>query len=339
GAASFIGAGAAGGAVPADDVMDFAEIAGQEAARRGLEIAAAGSHNVILVGAPGSGKSSMAKAMSTILPPMTREEFIQTCKIYSVSGKHMNISGGMAMRPFRAPHYSASIPALLGGGSDTIAPGEVSLAHNGILFIDEYSEAPKSFLEALRGPLEDGEVTISRLKSKVSFPARFMLVAAANPCPCGYWGEGDRCTCTPTQRASHISKLSGPMMDRIDIHLWLHPVETSKLVRKAKAESSDSIAARVKAAREIQLRRFMNDGIFTNSQMSNRLMHKYCHLSRDCQDYLEKVVGQLGLSARGCTRIIKIARTIADLDSSADITLEHLFEASGYRFLDRRTPV
>ncbi len=202
-----------------EGAMDFRDIIGQEGAKRGVEIAASGGHNVILIGSPGSGKSSLAKAMAGILPPMSLEESLQTSKIYSVAGKGNGAGGLMRARPFRAPHYSASIAALLGGGSDTIMPGEISLAHNGIFFADEFCEAPKRALEALRAPMEDRKVVISRLKSKVEYPADFMLVAATNPCPCGYYGEGDRCTCTPAKRIAYISKLSGPIMDRIDIQI------------------------------------------------------------------------------------------------------------------------
>ncbi len=316
--------------------MDFAEIIGQEAAKRGIEIAAAGGHNVILIGAPGSGKSSIAKAMAGILPPMTLEESLQTSKIYSVAGKGGALGGLMRRRPFRAPHYSASVAALLGGGSDNIMPGEISLAHNGILFIDEFCEAPKKVLEVLRAPMEDRKVTISRLKSKVEYPADFMLVAATNPCPCGYYGEGDRCTCSPSRRIAYLSKLSGPIMDRIDIQVFMRAIDPRKLVERQAAESSAVIAARVLRAREIQRVRFEGDGIFCNAAMNNRLIEKHCPLSSECKALLEKIIGRMGLSARACSRIIKLARTIADLAGCPDILQEHISEAVGYRFLDKR---
>ena len=251
------------------EIMDFSEIIGQEAAKRGLEIAAAGGHNVVMIGSPGSGKSSLAKAMAGILPPMNLEESIQTSMIYSVAGKGGRTGRLMRQRPFRAPHYSASITALLGGGSDNILPGEISLAHNGVLFIDEFCEAPKKVLEVLRAPMEDRKVTISRLKSKVEYPADFMLVAASNPCPCGYYGDGDRCTCTPNQRLSYISKLSGPIMDRIDIQLMVSRVDARMLVNRKPGQSSAEIAARVLKAREIQRTRFAEsgEGIFCNASM------------------------------------------------------------------------
>lgn len=317
-------------------VMDFSEIIGQEGAKRGLEIAAAGGHNAILIGSPGSGKSSLAKAMSGILPKLNFEESLQTSKIYSVAGKGNPLGGLMKQRPFRSPHYSASVAALLGGGSDNIMPGEISLAHNGILFIDEFCEAPKKVLEVLRAPMEDRKVTISRLKSKVEYPADFMLVAATNPCPCGYYGEGDRCTCTPSRRIAYISKLSGPIMDRIDIQLWMHPIDARKLVERRPAESSATIAARVMKAREIQKNRFEEEGIFCNASMNNRLIEKYCPLDAGCRSLMEKIIERMGLSARACSRIIKLARTIADLEGADTIRAEHLSEAAGYRFLDKR---
>jgi magnesium chelatase family protein len=320
-----------------DQVMDLSEIIGQEGSKRGIEIAAAGGHNVILIGPPGSGKSSLAKAMAGILPPMTFEQSIQTSKIYSVSGKGNPLGGLMKQRPFRAPHYSASVAALIGGGSDNILPGEISLAHNGVLMIDEFCEAPKKVLEVLRAPMEDRKVVISRLKSKIEYPADYMLVAATNPCPCGYYGEGDRCTCTPSRRIAYLSKLSGPIMDRIDIQLWMSPVDPGRLVEKHKSESSSEVAARVLRAREIQQIRFASDeGVSSNASMTNRQIEKYCPLSPECKVLLQRIIERMGLSARACTRIIKLARTIADLAGVADILPEHISEAAGYRFLDRQ---
>ena len=322
---------------PQRNYMDFADIIGQEGAKRGVEIASAGQHNVLLVGAPGSGKSSIAKALAGILPPMSLEESAITSKVYSVAGRASGGLGLIRQRPFRAPHITASKAAMLGGGSgDNILPGEVSLATNGVLFLDEFCEAPKSTLEALRGPLEDRKVCISRLKAKVEYPASFMLVAASNPCPCGYYGEGDRCTCSPAQRMTYISKLSGPIMDRIDIQLWMHPVETSALVRGGKAEPSEAIAQRVLRARAIQRDRFAGSGIFCNAEMSSKQLEKFCPLDDACKDLLESIIDKLGLSARAYTRIIKIARTIADLAESPYIQPQHLTEAALYRFLDRR---
>ncbi len=272
--------------------MDFADIIGQNGAKRGVEIACSGGHNVLLIGAPGSGKSSIAKAMAGILPPMTREESAITSKVYSVAGRASGGVGLMRSRPFRAPHISASKAAMLGGGSgENILP---------------------------------------------EYPASFMLVAASNPCPCGYYGEGDRCTCTVGQRLGYLSKLSGPIMDRIDIQIWVHPVETSALVRGGKAEPSEAIAARVLKAREIQRERFRGSGIFTNAEMSSKQLEAFCPLDEECKQLLERLIDKLGLSARAYTRIIKIARTIADLSGSADIHPEHLAEAASYRFLDRR---
>ena len=317
-------------------VMDFSEIIGQEAAKRGLEIAAGGGHNAILIGSPGSGKSSLAKAMAGILPPLNFEESLQTSKIYSVAGKSNPQGGLMKRRPFRAPHYSASLAALIGGGSDNIMPGEISLAHNGILFADEFCETPKKVMEALRGPMEDRKVTISRLKTKVEYPADFMLIAATNPCPCGYYGDGDRCTCTPAKRLGYISKLSGPIMDRIDIQLVVSRVDARKLVNRKPAEPSSAVAARVLKARQKQKERFAGEGIFCNAAMNNRQIEKFCPLSADCRALLERIIENMGLSARACSRVIKLARTIADLADMPDIRPEHISEAASYRILDRQ---
>lgn len=317
-------------------IMDFSEIIGQEAAKRGLEIAAGGGHNAILIGSPGSGKSSLAKAMVKLLPEMSMEESLQTSMIYSVAGKNSPAGGLMRQRPFRSPHYSASLAALIGGGSDNIMPGEISLAHNGILFADEFCEMPKKVMEALRAPMEDRKVTISRLKAKVEYPADFMLIAATNPCPCGYYGEGDRCTCTPAKRLSYISRLSGPIMDRIDIQLIVSKIDARRLMNRKLSESSADVAARVSKARKIQTERFAGEGIFCNAAMNNRQIEKFCPLSPECRSLLERIIERMDLSARACSRMIKLARTIADLAGLPDILPEHLSEAASYRFLDKQ---
>ena len=317
--------------------VDFADIIGQEGAKRGIEIAAAGGHNIIMVGAPGSGKSSLAKALAGILPPMTMQEALVTSKIYSVAGKGNPQDGLIRRRPFRAPHYSASLPAIIGGGGgDSILPGEVSLANNGVLFLDEVGQMPKSVIEALRGPIEDRQVSISRLKAKVEFPASFMLVAASNPCPCGYWGEGDRCTCTPTQRQGYLSKLSGPILDRIDLHVWMHPVPADRIMRSQKAEGSAAVAARVLQARERQKRRFAGTPASTNAEMDSKLIERFCPLDDTCRGTLENLMVKMGFSMRAYYRIIKVARTIADLEGAPGILPSHLLEAASYRFLDRQ---
>lgn len=319
------------------DTIDFADIIGQEGAKRGIEIAASGGHNVLMVGAPGSGKSSLAKAMAGILPPMTMEESLVTSKIYSIAGKGGTRIGLIRQRPFRAPHYSASLAAIVGGGGgDSVLPGEVSLAQNGVLFLDEVGQMPRAVIEALRGPLEDRTVTVSRLRAKVVYPASFMLVAASNPCPCGYWGEGDRCNCSPTQRTNYLGRISGPVQDRLDLHMWLHSVPSSRILQARKAESSAVVAKRVMRARAIQEQRFAGESIHCNAEMTNKLIERYCPLSPECQETMGRLMDSMGLSMRAYFRIIKVARTIADLEGSPEIKASHLTEAAAYRFLDKQ---
>ena len=283
--------------------------------------------------------------MAGILPPMTREESLVTSKIFSIAGKGNLRTGLMHRRPFRAPHYSASLAAMIGGGGgDGIIPGEVSLAMNGILFLDEVGQMPRSVIESLRAPIEDRKVVISRLKWKVEYPASFMLVAASNPCPCGYWGEGDRCTCTPTQRLNYLSKLSGPIMDRIDIQCFMGSVKSSELMKERKAEPSSAVAERVLKARIIQKQRFAAENeaagpggrhTMTNAEMNNRQIEMYCPLSDACKKTMVKLMDGMGLSMRAYYRIIRVARTIADLAGSDEIKSGHLLEAAGYRVLDK----
>ena len=319
--------------------VDFADVIGQEAAKRAVEIAAAGGHNLLLIGAPGSGKSTLAKTIPGIMPPMLKEEALITSKIYSVAGNSYYGLGLMKHRPYRAPHCSVSLNALIGGGSsDAIVPGEVSLANGGVLFLDEIGQMSKSSIEALRAPVEDRQVTISRLRGKVTYPSSFMLVTASNPCPCGYWGEGQRCRCTPTQRQNYLNRLSGPIMDRIDLHCWMHCVSPDDIEahrQNDSRESSKEVAARVLKARIEQKYRFAKEKISTNAEMNNKQIEKYCPLSEECKEALNKLMDAMQLSMRAYFRIIKVARTIADLSGSKDILPKHIVEAASYRFMDK----
>ena len=321
-----------------DFFYDFADVKGQESVKRALEIAAAGGHNIIMIGAPGSGKSMMAKRLPSILPPLSLSESLETTKIHSVAGKLSKNDSLIATRPFRSPHHTISQVAMVGGGSNP-QPGEISLAHNGLLFLDELPEFNRSVLEVLRQPLEDRHISISRAKYSLDYPASFMLVASMNPCPCGYYNHPTKaCVCNPGQVHRYLNRISGPLLDRIDIQIEIVPVPFEKMAEQKQAENSATIRERVIKARKIQEERFANHpGIYCNAQMESKLLHQYANPDEKGLNLLRTAMTRLNLSARAYDRILKVARTIADLEGSETIQSNHLAEAISYRNLDRES--
>jgi magnesium chelatase family protein len=319
-----------------DYPVDFNEISGQQQAKRAMEVAAAGGHNLLMIGPPGAGKTMLAQRLVTILPDLSLTEAIETTKIFSVAGLLDRKEAILGTRPFRAPHHTISDAGLVGGGH-TPRPGEISLAHHGVLFLDELPEFRKNALEALRQPLENGQITITRSSMTATYPAQFMLVAAMNPCPCGYFGERNRsCRCTPQQIRQYQGRISGPLLDRIDIHVEVPSVRYRDLTQREEGEPSAAIKARIEKAREIQKQRFTGDETRYNARLSDRQVRTICPIDQDSRQLIEMAVDRLGLSARAHTRILKVARTIADLDGHPAIRASHVAEAIQYRSLDRR---
>ncbi len=310
---------------------DLCLVKGQAVAKRALEVAVSGGHNLLFVGAPGTGKTMLAKCIPTIMPDMTFSEALETTKIHSVAGVLKDSDGIVYTRPFRSPHHTTTTVALAGGGQH-VKPGEISLAHNGVLFLDEMPEYTRSALEVLRQPLEDGNITVSRATGSVNFPANFMLCGSMNPCPCGNYGSAEKvCTCSPAQIAKYKSKISGPLLDRIDIQVEVDEVKYTELTEQNDSEDSKTVKARVNRTRSIQEKRFKDDGILTNSDMGEKHIRKYCRLSKECEEILKKAYESLHLSPRARSRIIKVARTIADMELYEQICPEHILEAISYR--------
>jgi magnesium chelatase family protein len=316
--------------------LDFSDVKGQFTAKRALEVAVAGGHNVLMIGPPGSGKTMLAKRLPTILPLMNIDEAIETTKIHSITGNLPPKTSLIAKRPFRSPHHTISYAGLIGGGTYP-QPGEVSLSNNGVLFLDEMPEFNRNVLEVLRQPLEDGVVTISRAKSTIDYPARFMLVGAMNPCPCGYFGDAYReCTCTPSQINRYRSKISGPLLDRIDMHVTVGRVKYNEIMDMKEGEGSNLIRDRIKKCREIQEERYLNENFYFNAHLDSKSLRKYCVLEEESRHLLNAAMEKFGFSARAVDRILKMARTISDLEGNEDIESNHIAEAIQYRTLDRK---